>query len=296
MSDRAGRALVLSGGGPVGIAWESGIAAGLASRGVDLSGADLVVGTSAGSVVGAQIALGRDMDEVLHRYRSSGDARGEARPVAARGATGEQMQRLMEAFTELFTSDAPPEQRRAKIGAVALDAQTVDEDTFIGNFRYLGGEDWPPGFACTAVDARTGEFVVWDEASQVDLVRAVASSCAVPGIFPPITISGRRFIDGGMRSPTNADLAAGHGRVAVLSLFPSEAADGRPDGFRRAFREELDALRDAGASVEVIAPDAASTSAFGTNLMDPSVAPAAASAGRAQGERIGEAFAAFWTS
>jgi NTE family protein len=295
MSSSTSRALVLSGGGPVGIAWEAGVAAGLAAAGADLSLADLVVGTSAGSVVGAQIALGREMEAVVQRYRTSGDARGEGRPVATRGASGEQMQKLMEAFAELFTSDAPPEEKRARIGRVALEAETVPEDAFVGNFRYLGGEAWPSGFSCTAVDAVSGQFVVWDEASKVDLVRAVASSCAVPGIFPPITIDGRRYIDGGMRSVTNADLASGHGRVLVLSLFPSEPGEGGGlDGFRRAFEDELAALRASGAQVEVVSPDAGARSAFGVNLMDPSVAPAAADAGRAQGERLGDALRSFW--
>ena len=289
------RALVLSGGGPVGIAWEAGVAAGLAGSGVDLSEADFVVGTSAGSVVGAQIALGRDMDSVVQRYRTSGDARGEGRPVAARGASAERMQALMTAFTELFTSDAPPEARRAKIGKLALEAETVGEEAFVDNFRYLGGEVWPSRFSCTACDAVSGEFVVWNEAAAVDLVRAVASSCAVPAIFPPITIDGRRYIDGGMRSPTNADLAKGHDRVVVLSLFPADGAQGAMDGFRRAFNDELEVLRADGAAVEVIAPDAAASAAFGMNLMDPSVAPAAADAGRAQGERLADGIRTFWS-
>jgi NTE family protein len=289
------RALVLSGGGPVGIAWEAGVAAGLASSGVDLSGADFVVGTSAGSVVGAQIALGRDMDAVVQRYRSSGDARGEGRPIAARGASGERMQALMTAFAELFTSDASPEVKRAKIGKLALDSETVPEETFVENFRYLGGEAWPSRFSCTAVDAQTGEFVVWNEASGVDLVRAIASSCAVPAIFPPITIDGRRYIDGGMRSATNADLAKGHDRIVVLSLLPAGGGASGMDGFRRTFNDELDVLRADGATVEVIAPDAAASAAFGMNLMDPSVAPAAADAGRVQGEQLADSVRAVWT-
>jgi NTE family protein len=206
------------------------------------------------------------------------------------------MQKLMTAFAELFTSDAPAEEKRARIGKVALDAETVPEETFVENFRYLGGEAWPPRFSCTAVDAVSGEFVVWNEASRVDLVRAVASSCAVPGIFPPITIGGRRYIDGGMRSGTNADLANGHDRVMALSLFPSEPGVGAMDGFRRGFIEEIELLRGQGATVEVISPDADSQHAFGINLMDPSVAPAAAHTGRAQGERLGAGLAGFWSS
>jgi len=291
------RALVLSGGGPVGIAWESGIAAGLASGGVALSGADFVIGTSAGSVVGAQIAQGTDMQTVLERYRTSAVARGETPPNAgARGATSEQMQQLMAAFAELFTSDAPAETKRAKIGKVALDAQTVPEETFIANFRHLADGGWPAAYRCTACDAESGEFVVWDAAKDVDIVRAAASSCAVPGIFPPITIGGRRYIDGGMRSASNADLATGHDRVLVVSLFSSEPGDARMEAFRRGFEAELQTLRDDGASVEVVSPDADARTAMGLNLMDPSVSPAAAEAGLAQGTKIAASLAAFWNA
>ena len=290
------RALVLSGGGPVGIAWESGIAAGLASGGVDLSEADFIIGTSAGSVVGAQIAQGTDMHAVVERYRRSAVARGEtpANP-SARGATGEQMQQLMAAFAELFTSDAPAEQKRAKIGRVALAAQTVPEETFLANFRHLSDGGWPSQYRCTACDAESGEFVVWDADRGVDIVRAAASSCAVPGIFPPITIGGRRYIDGGMRSASNADLATGYDNVLVVTLFSSEPGDARMEAFRRGFESELQTLRDGGASVEVISPDADSRAAFGVNLMDPSVSPAAAEAGLAQGAEAAARLAGSWS-
>lgn len=289
------RALVLSGGGPVGIAWESGVAAGLAAGGVNLSEADFVIGTSAGSVVGAQIAQGTAMGTVVERYRASAVARGgtPSNP-SARGATGDQMQQLMAAFAELFMSDAPAEEKRAKIGRVALDARTVSEESFVANFRHLADGGWPAQYRCTACDAESGEFVVWDADRNVDIVRAAASSCAVPGIFPPITIEGRRYIDGGMRSASNADLATGYDKVLVVSLFSSEPGDVRMEAFRRGFESELQTLRDGGASVEVIAPDTDARAAFGMNLMDPSVSPAAAEAGLAQGAKAAASLAGFW--
>ena len=120
------RALVLSGGGPVGIAWQSGLTVGLAEQGVQLRDADLIVGTSAGSVVGAQIALGRDLNEQVERYRQA-DARRASGPAADAPddstAPDAQMQKLMEVMTGALTEDADPEHARMLIGKFALEAR-----------------------------------------------------------------------------------------------------------------------------------------------------------------------------
>lgn len=206
------------------------------------------------------------------------------------------MTKLMEAMAELFTSDAPPEERRAKIGAFALSATTVPEDAFVANIASMLGADdgtWPRRYACTAVDANTGAFVEWDEAKRVDLERAVASSCAVPGIFPPITIGEGRYVDGGMRSVTNADLAKDHDHVVVISLIGGERASTLgPVG--EITNREVALLEGAGATVEVVAPDEETVSALGANLMDPSVAPAAAEAGLRQGAAAAAGLRELW--
>jgi NTE family protein len=156
------KALVLSGGGPVGIAWQTGLAAGLRRKGVDLSAADLVVGTSAGSAVGAQIALGRDMEAALGRYeeafrRSGGPAAeapatgsgtppaasSSAGPTGAGAAPGGAMAKLMELMAKAAVSEAAPEEVRAEIGRFALEAETGPEERFVDAFRYLAGEAWP---------------------------------------------------------------------------------------------------------------------------------------------------------
>ena len=186
---------------------------------------------------------------------------------------------------------------RKEIGAFALAAQTVDEATFIRGFgRSLSqeqAESWPTArdFACTAVDAETGEFVVWTAASKVGLARAVASSCSVPGVFPPISINGRRYIDGGMRSATNADLAKGHDLVVVLALRIAAMTGSGPTPLER----EIETLKAGGARVEVIYPDEASQTAFGVNLMDARVRPAACQAGLAQGGAAAAAIQGVWT-
>lgn len=286
------RALVLSGGGPVGIGWEAGVIAGLAAQGVDAELADYVVGTSAGSVVGAEVASGRDMAQVAERMRGNA-SRSSSRPV---GASGEQMQALMKAFMDLFTSTEPDEVKRAKIGKFALEADTMPEEAFIANFGHLAEADWPRRYACTAVNAETGEFVVWDESSGAPLGRCVASSCAVPGIFPPITINGRRYVDGGMRSATNADLAKGHDRILILSLMNPATMVGPLASLAAGFEDEIATLRDAGGNVEVIYPDPDAASAMGINLIDPSMVTPASEAGERQGKLVADQLTEFWNS
>lgn len=290
------RALVLSGGGPVGIAWETGIAVGLVMCGVDISRADLIVGTSAGSAVGAQLALRRDLSDAVERYRRAAARRsGDEIPRPTHGATGSQMMELRRKLAQTFESDGSPEDRLVAIGKFALEAQTPPEDDFVETYRYLRGEQWPPNFICTAVNAHTGEFVVWRAESGVDLDRAVASSCSVPGVFPPITIDGRRYIDGGMRSSTNADLAKGHERVLIVStLLTIQTSDNpRVQRYRQMFESEVAALIEAGAKVETVGPDPDSATASLGQLMDQSRAFEALEDGIRQGERESERLAVF---
>ncbi|HVF31843.1 MAG TPA: patatin-like phospholipase family protein [Acidimicrobiales bacterium] len=292
------RALVLSGGGPVGIAWQTGLAAGLAAKGVDLREADFILGTSAGSAVGAQLALGREMATVLERYRqtpaaaasSSSSAGLSAGRTSATAASPARMQELMRIMAESAASDGTPEEARALIGRFALASETGPEEAFVAGFSHLADEPFPQGYACTAVDAETGAFQVWDAEAGVPLDRAVASSCAVPGVFPPITIGGRRYIDGGMRSGTNADLAAGHATVLLVTLMggarssATAPTDARLQRYLERMSRERQVLLDAGASIETIAPDEASAAVIGANLMDGRLSPAAAEAGFRQGE------------
>jgi len=280
------RAVVLGGGGPVGIAWESGIAAGLAEEGVDLSEADLFIGTSAGSVVGAQLALGRPPRELPGVDLALGGpqtAAGRAQPQI--DITG-----LIERFTKLFTSDRPQEELRAEVGTFALEAKTMSEEEWLATFGRLeemGADAWPERrFICTAVDTADGSFAAWDNESGVALGRAVASSCAVPGIFPPVSINGRRYMDGGLRSATNADLASGYDTIVLIALMPGASTMGPPgmlERFRLRLQGEIDGLRVRGSAVELVQPDEASQAAFGMNLMDFTRRGPAAEAGIRQG-------------
>jgi NTE family protein len=294
------KALVLSGGGSVGIAWQTGLATGLARHGVDLSAADLIVGTSAGSAVGAQLALGGDAEERFDRYKQIETS--TAPPASSNGAPdpsmAERMAKLMEIMAESMDDDGEPEARRAAIGKFALEADATPEEAFVGFFRYLHDEKWPAQYKCTAVDAATGEFVVWDEPAGVPLDRAVASSCCVPGLFSPITINGHRYMDGGMRSGTNADLAVGHDSVLIVTLMTRErmagAADDRLARLFQTMDGEQKALADSGASVEIVGPDEGAAKVMGLNLMDAAVGPDAAAEGLRQGEAIAERIVKFW--
>jgi NTE family protein len=261
-----GRALVLGGGGVTGIAWEIGVLLGLRDEGVDLVGADLTVGTSAGAAVGAQVLSGVDLDELYARQLD---------PHHHELAAELDFDLLVKVFGELARGpiDAP---KLARVGAHALAAATVTESERRTVIEHrLPSHDWPAAaLRLTAVDVRSGAFEAFDAASGVALVDAVAASCAVPGIWPPVTIGDRRFMDGGVRSAINSDLAEGHDRVVVLAPLagPSEAMTSA----------ELDALRGS-ASVAVVSSDEAAVEAMGPNALDPAMRRPAAEAGRRQG-------------
>ncbi len=276
-----GRALVLGGGGVTGVAWELGMLCGLREHGIDLAGADLIVGTSAGAVVGAQLATGVDPEE---RYAAQlVPPNGEAAAVLAPGA----MLRLVLAAV---AGGRDRQRVRARIGRFALRARTGPESERIAVIgRRLPVHEWPSrGLRITAVDTWTGELVVLDRHAGVPLVEAVAASCAVPGVWSPITVGGRRLMDGGVRSPANADLAAGCDRVVVLA--PTVRALGPMVGVAA----QVDALRAQGAQVALVSPDAAAVAAIGRNVLDPVHRAPAARAGRTQAVAAAAGIAAVW--
>ncbi len=280
------RALVLGGGGPVGIAWESGLIAGLAEKGVDLSQADYVVGTSAGSVVGAQLTLGSTPASLVAPMLESSTTASTPTPSAASNQQAPDLTMLVTKMQELVSGQRPPEQVRVEIGAWALKAHTqMSEEAWVAGFaRMLPKKTWPERrYACTAVDTADGSLEVWNNDSGVELERAVASSCAVPGIFPPVTIRGHRYMDGGMRSPTNADLAKGYGTVVVVAVTAGPRNNEMARRFGEILDKEIKVLRDNGAKVDLIIPDENSLESFGMNLMDSSRRKDAANAGIRQG-------------
>ncbi len=259
--------------------------AAFADAGIDLTQADLFVGTSAGSVIGSMLAHGRKPLDELNRAI-------DVKPDSTYAASvGDNLQQLMAAMAK--ASEMEPEERLKELGRLSREADVVPEETFVESFAYLDADgSWPPRFICTAIDTEDASFVTWSESSGVDPIRAIASSCSVPGFFPPITINGRRYMDGGMRSLTNADLAAGNERVLILTLFvPSpEMTDPRAVRVRQILEGEQKAIADRGGESLVFAPDVP----FGPNLMDPSKVDEAKTGGYEQGTRLAERVAAFW--
>jgi NTE family protein len=293
----ATRALVLGGGGPVGIAWESGLVAGLERGGVRLGDADRIVGTSAGSVVGAQLALGRGGEQLLAAQIAQSTRPASAASADAAAGTAPaapDLGPLMQLMLRRPTAGPVSRELLIEIGTFALGAHTGSEAAFIASFgRAIAGagvDAFPERFACTAVDVADGSFHTWDRAAGVELSRAIASSCAVPGIFPPITIGERRYMDGGIRSATNADLATGFERVLIVAV----AAGAMAGPALERVEAEAATLRAGGAEVRVIAPDDSAAATFGVNLMDGSRRGEVADAGARQGEAEAERLRAFW--
>lgn len=270
-------ALVLGGGGVAGIAWITGLLAGLADNGTDVTGADLLVGTSAGSAVAAQLGSGLSLDDLYARQTvPSLQAAEISAELDLDGFAG--------AFDAIFETEPSYAEIRRALGGYALAADTVSEaDRRAAIASRLPSFEWPSRrILIVAVDAKTGEPRVFDRDSGVPLVDAVAASCAVPGIWPPVTIGDRRYVDGGVRSAENADYAAGAKRVLIItplgvdSAFPAE----------HPLPQVVDDLRSSGSAVAIVSPDEASFAAIGTNPLDPGTRVPAAEAGRAQGRAL----------
>ena len=281
------RGLVLGGGGVAGIAWELGLLAGLDEAGVPLAEAEVVVGTSAGSVVGATLRHGG-----LHAAYAS-----QAVPVTVEdpGMSRFDLTELVAVFTRAAQVARDEQEARAVVGEYARSA-TGGPDAEAERVRriasLLPSPDWPAGeLRVTAVDATDGSFRVLDARSGVPLPVALSASCAVPGTGPTITVDGRPCMDGGMRSGTNADLAQDCDRVLVVACLP-EAPQSR---LGPTLAQTVAALREAGTAVLVVESDPASRAALGTNPLLMSTRGASAEAGSRQSGEVAAAVRAFWS-
>ncbi|MCU1671115.1 MAG: patatin-like phospholipase family protein [Blastococcus sp.] len=290
------RALVLGGGGSTGNAWLIGVIAGLFDAGLDVTEADLTIGTSAGSTAAAQMA-GATPSELLaailaaapqQRTGPVGSDRGRVpiRPVADH----------MERTSRIIAAAEGAADMRRRMGAAALDMDAASDGSWQTQWRAtvaarLPSQHWPEHtLLITAVDAHTGEPVVFDRHSGVDVADAVAASCASGR---PYRIGDSRYIDGGYRSNAeNADLAAGYGRVLVLSPFGGRTRTPLDWGMHLA--TQVDELRARGSRVETIFPDSNSEHMFGANAMDLSLRPPAARAGHDQGRALAGQLTEFW--
>ncbi|AYF73059.1 patatin-like phospholipase family protein [Nocardia yunnanensis] len=274
------RALVLGGGGVAGIAWATGIVAGLADGGVDVREADLLQGTSAGSNVAAQLGSGLELAELVRRQV---DPELQSREIVPSMEKFAGLWETLSATLAAMPTDSV--ERRRKIGALALNAESVPEPRRRAVIESrLPVHEWPErALRITAVDAGTGELRVFDKDSGVALVDAVTASSAVPMVWPCATIGGVRYTDGGVRTSVNADLATGFARVLIIAPMPDAELEAQAAG-----------LVAAGARVEVIVPDEAAIAAFGLNPLDSATRVPSLEAGRAQGKTEAERIAAFW--
>ncbi|GAA3219917.1 patatin-like phospholipase family protein [Actinocorallia longicatena] len=260
-----------------GIGWEAGLITGLKAAGVDLTEADLIVGTSAGSVVGTVIAQNADLTELVDRVA-----------VAEQAATGVQvdMDKVMTAFAIMYDRTLDRAEAKRRVGALALEI-TGGGERLAQIAERLPSQEWPERpLLITAVDTATGELRVWDAASGAGLAEAVSSSCCVPCVFPPVTIGGRRYMDGGVHSISNADLAKGADRVVVIEPMAHLTP-------RSVLKRELEALGEA--RIATIGPDAAAVEVFGVDVLDPSLWRPAFAAGLAQAPAVAADVAAAWS-
>jgi NTE family protein len=280
-------ALVLGAGGLTGAGWEIGLLKGLAEAGTDLTAADLIVGTSGGAVVAAQLASGKWSLDQLYESQLS-EPTGELPGRLSAGKIVKYAMAVLRSRT--------PEEYGQRLGRLATAAETVPpaarREVIAG--RIGGYLRWPDRrLLIAAVDADSGALTAFDGSGAhagVSVLDALTASCAIPGVWPVVDLAGRRWIDGGIHSTANAQLAAGYERVVVLA--PS--ATGNKVILSPA-RQGAD-LAATGAKVEVITPDAESKRAFGRDVLDPSRRVPAARAGRAQAAAHARAVATVWAA
>lgn len=275
------RGLILGGGGVTGVAWITGLLFGLHERGVDVLRAHRIVGTSAGSAVAAQITSGMALSELFERQVDPGKQSAELNPEP------QQLQALATALLPLMKIENRSERIR-RIADLALQAKTVEEAarrSVIG--ARLPNHHWPElPLTIVAVDVVSGDTRLFDQHSGISIVDAVAASCAVPGLWPCVTINGRRYMDGGVRSPDNADLAPG---CTVLLVVSPLGVAANADLARQAAELEKN-----GVLFQLIEPDSTARNAIGLNPFDLQRRAPAAHAGRDQGHAAAGKIADFW--
>ncbi|MDQ0373817.1 patatin-like phospholipase family protein [Cellulomonas humilata] len=286
------RALVLGGGGSTGNAWLIGVVAGLFDAGLDVTTADLTIGTSAGATAAAQLAGATPPELLAGTLAATPPQRGPVGGVPTRPVPDH-----LEKFRSIIAASDDVADMRRRMGAAALDTDAASDGSGQARWRAtvasrLPSEDWPRRTVLiTAVDAHTGEPVVFDRHSGVDLVDAVAASTSGGG--SAYRIHGTGYVDGGYRANAeNADLAAGFERVLVLSPFGGRSL--YPADWGTHLATQVDALRARGSRVEIISPDSGSEHMFGAGAMDLSLRPAAARAGYHQGRALAEGLTEFW--
>ncbi|MDQ7994036.1 MAG: patatin-like phospholipase family protein [Propionicimonas sp.] len=270
------RVLCLGAGAVTGAGWQLGVVAGLADEGIDLAAADRVIGTSAGALVGAHLALGH----------STGQIAATLLEIEVDG-------RLLRPSTlaRLGVAQVWPSRRHAVVwlgrsatGSGWTPARGADWAIRLG--AGLAGQGWPEGLVVVATDVASGRPAYFTDATGVELETAVAASCALPGVFPPVVIEGRAHFDGALRSLVNLDLAEGADVVVAVAPFSASA---------RSHRRPREQARQLGATtVLLLEPDAGSRRAIGLDPVASGRSRRALEAGRAFGRSQAARVGAAW--
>ena len=267
-------AVVLAGGGLTGIAWEIGVLLGLREQGHDIvQDADLIVGTSAGSVVGTQLSQGLDLTDLYARQQLPDE--NEISPRI-------DIEVMTQVYSNMRGGGTQTDEQRQHIGKIALNNSFVDWPTRRAVIEgRVKTDTWPDrNLIVTTIDAESGEFRTWSKDDGVGLIDAVASSCAVAGIWPCVPINDHMYYDGGFRNSANAFLATGFDTVWVLAPLSGDASP--------AVEAEVEDLQNAGTTVRYITTDDTAKNAMGLNSLDPRVRGAAAEQGIRQGHEFAE--------
>ncbi|MEU0507404.1 patatin-like phospholipase family protein [Nocardia sp. NPDC005998] len=278
MSDETVRRSVVLGGGSVyGTAWMAGLAAELRCRGIDLGAADSIVGTSAGALVGAMLVTGRDLDSL---------AESPFPPGVTMPPPPQQPELIAGVFSVLLDRKVDRDVARRKVGQMAMAEEPARPEQIEPGEWFIGGNTWPDQrLQVVVVDAESGQRQIWNCDSGVALVTATAASHAFPGAFPPVVVDNRYYIDGGVWSATNADIAADADVVLVIEPLAHRWP-------REPLRSEL-----AGTAADAVvhfSPDAATIDVFNAFATDPDVVacwPGAFQAGVRQAEALAEQLA-----
>lgn len=289
------RALILGGGGGTGNAWLIGVIAGLFDAGSDVTKADLLVGTSAGSTTAAQLGSGTPPKDLFANILAEGakrvtspiDAGDVRRPIRL-------VPDLMETTAAVIAGSDDAADMRRKMGTALQKNSTPGSSaqwrTTVAS--RLPSHHWPQqSMLIPAVNAYTGEPIVFDRHSGVDLIDAVAASCA--GGFA-YSFGDNGYIDGGYRADLNADLAAGYGRILIIAPFGGRTRKPLPWGLHEA--AQVDDLRKCGSTVKTIFPDSDAQNALGDGmaLLDLTRRRPSAEAGYNQGKTTAEQILEFW--
>jgi NTE family protein len=294
--------LVLAAGGTLGEAWMRGLLDGAGrATGVDFRDCEYFVGTSAGSIVAAFLAAGREPDSgpearAAKEWGSKANGAPEGIPVGAaedgageRGPLASAVGRIgMTAaapFAPLALAGAAPGGAVARAAALAAVPRGKRSLGGLARLVEQSGARFDGRLRIAAVDRRNGKRVVFGAPGSPDasVAQAVLASCSIPWVFKPVRIDGREYVDGGVWSPTNLDATPARRGIEVLCLNPTAASRPLSSVSNAAALAESLALRARGARVRTLRPDHGAAETMGQNLMDRSRVPEALAAGYAQG-------------